>query len=191
MYLAMKAYYTCAIFDGPFSLHSTTLTSEYSTFVNLREAGQKINYVSVQGESILSMLISHMYKSNDPKKFDSYIRTLILLIFNGCNFNTPIDKDQNTALMIFLLVNDYESFSHICKQCNHMDMAQQNKNGESITSLYMKNKNNKFSRYLINKSPTFDIDYTDPTNGNNILMISTITKPYLITEILDEKPDLT
>jgi len=190
MYLAMKAYYTYAIFNGHFSLHSTTLTNEYSTFVNLREAGLKINYVNVKGESILSMLLSHMYESNDPNKFDSYIRTLISLIFNGCNFNTPIDKDQNTALMVFLLVNDYESFNYICKQCNHMNMTQQNKNGESITSLYMKNRNNKFSRDLINKSPTFDIDYTDPTNGNNILMFSVITKPYLITEILDKKPDL-
>jgi len=190
MYLAMKAYYTTAIFNGPFSLHSMTLTSEYSTFVNLREAGQNINYVNEQGESILSMLLSHMYESTDPKKFDSYIRTMISLIFNGCNFNTPIDKDQNTALMIFLLANDYESFNYICKQCNHMDMTQQNKNGESITSLYMKNKNNKFSRYLINKSSSFDIDYTDPINRNNILMFSVITKPYLITEILNKKPDL-
>ena len=91
--------------------------------------------------------------------------------------------------MIFLLANDYESFNFICGQCQTLDFSQKNKNGENVTSLYMKIKNSKFSRNVINLD-TFDMDFTDPTNGKNVLMLSVITKSYRITEILVKKSEL-
>jgi len=86
------------------------------------------------------------------------------------------------------MANDHHSFNYVCDKCDHVDYSLKNKNGESVTSLYMKSKNSKFLNIV--KSPKFDIDYTDPTNGNNVLMLSVMTRPYHITEILEKKPDL-
>jgi len=188
MYLAMNGYYASAEVKGSLSLYNTIMTEEYSTFIALSKAGYNINYVSDKKESALSLFLKHMYESIDPKKFDIYIRTLISMVFNGCKFNIPIDKDENTAMMIFLLVNDYESFNFVRNHCVCIDLSQKNKNGENITSLYMKNKNELFSNILI--LPTIDMDYNDPTNGNNILMLAVITRPYLIAELLSKKPEL-
>jgi len=189
MYLAMNGYYADAICKGTFGLYNTIMTGDYSTFVTLRAAGFNINYINEMRESALSLLLKHMYKSVDTKKFDNYVRTLISMIFNGCKFNTPLDKDDNTALMIFLLINDYESFNFVTRYCNHIDFSKKNKNGESITSLYMKNKNELFFRSIL-KLSTADIDYTDPTNGNNLLMLAVITRPYHIADLLNKKPEL-
>ncbi|ORX82172.1 ankyrin [Anaeromyces robustus] len=179
MYLAM---------NGSYSLYSSMTNRMYYTFEDLRIAHFDFNYINNQGESVLSVLLKYMYKSINPKKFDSYIHTLISLMLTDCDFNIPIDEDKNNALMVLLLVNDYESFNFIIKHRKNLDLKKQNKNGESVTSLVMKSKNTKLTRSIIDY-PTFDIDYTDPTNGNNILMFAVITKPYLIPEILNKKPD--
>jgi len=189
MYLAMNGYYANAECKGTFRLYNTIMTEGYSTFLPLREAGFNINYISEIRESALSLLIKHMYESVDTKKFEIYVRTLIAMIFNGCKFNTPLDKDDNTAMMIFLLVNDYESFNFVNRYCNHINFSKKNKHGESITSLYMKTKNGLFFRQILQLS-TVDLDYVDPTNGNNLLMLAVITRPYHIVDLLNKKPDL-
>jgi len=57
----------------------------------------------------------------------------------------------------------------------------------------LKNNNSKLRKVgnIVNSDVAkFDIDYVDPTNGNNVLMLSAMTKPHLITYIIDKKPDL-
>jgi len=190
MYLAMNGYYSTLIQNvkGCNGLFRTTMTDKNSTFVNLKNFGFEMNNYNELNESVLSLALFHMYESSDPDKFDSYVRTIISLVYVGCNFNISVDQDNNTAIMIFLLANDYESFNYVCGKCHHVNFSHKNKNGESVTSLYLKNKNNKFINIV--KLSTFDINYTDPVNGNNILMLSAMTRPDLITDIIKRNPDL-
>ncbi|ORX82168.1 ankyrin [Anaeromyces robustus] len=197
MYLAINGYYSDEVIQGHLALYKTLSNKEYSTFQKLLKAGCNFNYINEKGESTLSLLLKYMYKSTNPKIFDSYIRTLISLIFTDCDFNIPIDEDKNTALMVFLLANDMESFNFVLKHYSDyenlmnrkvLDLNKKNKNGESVTSLFMKSKNNNFSCDIIDY-PTFNIDYTDINNRNNILMFSAVSKPTLIPKILNKKSE--
>jgi len=123
------------------------------------------------------------------KKFNSYICTLLSLMFVDCDFNIPIDEDKNTALMIFILANDWDTFDFLMKHRKDLDLTKENKNGESATSLFMKNKKTNLYYYPIDYR-TFNLDYDDPTNGNNILMFSVMTRPDFIPNILSKRPDL-
>ena len=192
MHLAMKGCYSFLSHNTKdnFGVFRSTMTEGLSTFVNLKKVGYKINFVNEQKESALSMALDHMYESTDLDKFETYVRTIISLIFVGCDFNTRIDQDGNTPLMAFLLLNDYASFNHISEKCGHVNFSIRNKNGESLTSLYLKNKTNRLRKIDNWNLAKFDIDYVDPTNRNNVLMLSAITKPSLINEIIEKKPDL-
>jgi len=190
MYLAMNGYYTDAKVSGTTaSLFATIKSEKYSTFQNLQKAGCNFNYINSKGESVLSLLLKHMYESNNPKKFNSYICTLLSLMFVDCDFNIPIDEDKNTALMIFILANDWDTFDFLMKHRKDLDLTKENKNGESATSLFMKNKKTNLYYYPIDYR-TFNLDYDDPTNGNNILMFSVMTRPDFIPNILSKRPDL-
>jgi len=47
------------------------------------------------------MALDHIYESTDTKLIDFYVRTIISLVFVGCNFNIWVDQDNNAAIMIF------------------------------------------------------------------------------------------
>ncbi|ORX82169.1 ankyrin [Anaeromyces robustus] len=189
MYIAMNGNYSdVSVGGGTEALYSSITDRTYSTVQNLKNSKYNFNFINNQGESFLSMLIKHMYETTTAKKFDGFVRTIISLVLTECDFNIPIDDDENNTLMVQLLAKDYESFNFLIKHRKDLDLKKQNKNGECVTSLIMKNKDDKIPRSIINH-PTFDLDYTDPTNGNNILMFSVITKPYLIPEILNKKPE--
>jgi len=191
MYLAMRGKYAFADVKGTGeALHASTM-GKYSLFQALQNAKCNLNYVNERGESVLSLLLKYMYgpegTSYGQKKFDSYIRTLISLVFSKCDFNIPVDEDGNTPAMIFLLVNDRNTFEFVMKH-REIDLTKKNKYGENVTSIYMKCKFNDLYHNVLN-SPTFDYNYIDPINGNNILMISAITEPSYISKILVKKPE--
>jgi len=68
IHLAMNGYYADSIIKGPLSLYYITLTENYSTFLNIKKAGHKMNFINKQGESILSLVLTNMYKTTNPKK---------------------------------------------------------------------------------------------------------------------------
>jgi len=146
------------------------------------------NYMNIKGETVLSLLLNQMYGPEADKCFKMYIRTLIALISTkAVNFNMPIDEDENTPLMIMLLVNDFSTFNFVIKFAKDVDLSVKNKYGESVTSLFIKNRKGALVRNVINHS-TFDYAYVDPIYKNNVLMLTAITQPLYVADVLKSRP---
>ena len=54
------------------------------------------------------------------------------MVYAGCNFNACVDEDDNTGLMVFLLVNDPANFNYVSKKID-VDYSKKSKYGESMT----------------------------------------------------------
>jgi len=190
MILAMNGCYTDVPASGNNSIYYSTLTDDFSFFQMLNKTRCNLNFINEKGESILSLLIKNMYQTNDNKKFENYVRCLISLTYTNCDFNIPLDDDGNTLIMIIILSNDWETFQFVLRHYKKgtIDFTKKNKNGENATSLFLKSKPSKMFTYVIS-IPSFDFDFRDSTNGNNVLMFSVIEKPYFIRKILEKKPE--
>jgi len=147
------------------------------------------NFVNEKGESVLSLLLKQMYEPEGKITFGTLIRTIISLVFTDCDFSMPLDEDENNALMLFLIAGDYDTFNFVLRFSKTVDLAKKNKYGENASSLFIKNRKVDLCNYII-KHPTFDINYTDPLNNNTILMLSCITQPLYLLEILNKNPEL-
>jgi len=190
MYLAMQGESTDYNIQQTRALYKT-IRGRYSFFDTLKAAGCNFNYINNNGESVLSLLLKFMYKpeNSNKKKLTKYIHLLISLLITDCDFNIPIDEDGNTAVMVFLLVNDLETLDIVMKFRKDLDFSKKNKYGENATSIFMKNKSNHLYPKIL-EHPTFDLDYIDPLYRNTLLMISAIDQPYNIPRVLTRNPKL-
>jgi len=163
-----------------------TEKGRYNEIILLRKRRCDFNFKNRNNECVLSILINKMYlTSNDL--FSEYIRIIVALVFSDCNFNIPIDEEGNTAFMIFMAVQDWYSVYFIAKgQGNRIDLSVKNNFGENATSLFIKNGsyNNSIYEAFINNR-TFDFEYVDSNNNNNLLMLSAMKEPKLVNTIIE------
>jgi len=172
-------------------------------YMNYTEKNLAFNYVNEHGESVLSFLIKKMYSIDAHPKFDKdYVDIITSLIKADVDFNTVVDEDGNTALMVFLIAGDYETFYYVTKYSHQLDFTKKNKYGENVTSLILKRnilnkyinnseyKEFKFSNNLYTESKDiplfcgFDYKYVDPITKNTALILATIRSPSLIKHII-------
>jgi len=132
-----------------------------------------LNYKNENNECALSILIDQfkdIYANDRFICMEDYVYTMIILIINYCDFNVPIDKEGNTAIMFFIMVGDYFASTLLLEKCKNLDLSIKNKHGISASYLlfwiYPKEKN--FRQKLFSHD-TFDIDYVDNDNNNLIM----------------------
>ncbi|KAG4093659.1 ankyrin [Neocallimastix lanati (nom. inval.)] len=161
-------------------------------YVRLLQKGNEFNYVNNNGESILSILIKRMYRKDNhvinKYSYSQMAKIIVCLIKAEANFNVVVDKDGNTALMAFLIANDYATFNLVTHYAKNLDFSFKNLNGENATSLFLKSNETFSSERLVLEQPTFDYDYIDPINKNNALILSTINHPSMINDIIKINP---
>lgn len=146
------------------------------------------NFINRKLESVLSIVIKNLYGegSKDAKVLPiSYLRVLATLAESNCDFNIPIDDDENTAIMTFIIVNDYITFDYVLNNAKNIDLSKKNVNGENATSLYVKSKNNNNSCKSITNNNTFDYGYIDGNNNNTLLMLAAMNQPLLVRKIIE------
>ncbi|OUM63991.1 hypothetical protein PIROE2DRAFT_60957 [Piromyces sp. E2] len=151
------------------------------------------DYINKKNESILSIVIKNIYtiKSvNEPHTFCKYSGIIVMLNNLGCNLNLPIDDDENTALMVFMIKPDYPALNYMLKRGQNLDLSLKNKYGENASSLFFKCINDSsLYPYLIN-NPTFDFDYIDRNNKNSMLMLGSLIQPQLVNSVLENNINL-
>jgi len=153
------------------------------------------DYVNEKNESVLSIIIQKLYEPNQSKSYDTtqtelisnYLKILMALVNFNCDFNIPVDEDGNTALMVFMIVNDFYSFYYVINNSENYDLSVRNKYGENASSLSVKIENyHHYYKYMINH-PTFDYKYIDPQTNNSMLMLCTLSQATFIKDILTKK----
>ena len=159
----------------------------YLEFSALSKRNCDYNFINTRLESVLSIIIKNLYgeaskDTNIPPI--SYLRILAVLAELNCNFNIPIDDDENTAIMIFIIVNDYITLEYVLSNAKNIDLSKKNRNGENATSLYVKSKNNNNCK-IITDNNTFDYNYIDGNNNNTLLMLAAINQPTLVRKIIE------
>jgi len=153
---------------------------------NLKKRNCNYNYKNKKNESVLSLVLKNMYSTiGQSTLYLPYIKILTSYIHFGHNFDIPIDEDENTPIMLLIIVNDIHTLNYVLNYSNNYNLSLKNKYGESACSLALKYKLPKGILTQMIKHPTFDINYKDLHNGNNILMLSSMTEPMMINNILE------
>jgi ankyrin repeat protein len=150
------------------------------------------DYINMKGESALSVLIGKMYnysKETERAQYSDYVRVMSTFVNYQCDFNYSVDSDENTAFMVFLIVNDVTTAKFCAKYLNKLDLSVKNKYGENATSLCYKLGHYKLIPLLKN-NPTFNYSYRDPITQNNLLMISIVNNYLGIKELLENDPSI-
>ncbi|KAL6595792.1 ankyrin [Neocallimastix californiae] len=165
--------------------------------LEIRELSQKkfcnFNYKNKNNESVLSVVLKNMYKPENVKdsfRVCCYGNIINTLIYIGCDFNTQIDEDGNTPLMVLMYVQDTITLEYIIKYGKNLDLSIKNKYGENASSLFFKCINKDTIYNILIKNPTFDLEYHDPNNNNTMLMIGSIIQPSLIDVVLENNINL-
>ena len=157
-------------------------------FNELEYLGDKkcnFNIIYENSEKILSTLIQQMYRKNQPlEAYTTFAKKIIYLTRTHIDFNVVVDENRNTALMVFLLARDYDTFNFICRHVRNLDLATKNRYGENVTSLYLKFDITPDPETAIINQGTFDFYYKDPQNRNTTLMLSIINKPMNVSDII-------
>ncbi|ORX63745.1 ankyrin [Anaeromyces robustus] len=171
--------------------------AEKGRFLELRALAKRncnFNFINVNLESVLSLLIKKMYgldenpyNINDDdsikKMYYNYFRTLTTLIDLNCDFNIPVDDEENTAIMVFIIVKDFTTLEYVLRKSKNINLSKMNKNGENASSLYIK-CNNQYICPLLTENPTFDYHYIDRNNNNTILMLTSMNRPSLVYKVI-------
>jgi len=152
----------------------------------LRKRHCDINYMNAKLESPLSILIKNLYSiesSTNEDLYKRYLNTIAALLDLGCDFNVPVDEDENTAIMVFIIVKDFKTLEYVLKLFSNADLTKKNKGGENATSLYAKSSAKGKCKSIVDV-PTFDYNYVDGNNNNTLLMLACINQPTLVNRIV-------
>jgi len=151
------------------------------------------DYINKKNESILSLVIKNMYSiknSSDPNTFCKYSGIITMLNNFGCNLNIPIDDDENTALMVFMIKPDYHALNYMLKGGNNVDLSIKNRYGENASSLFFKCVNDSsLYPYIINNR-TFDFEYIDNNNKISMVMLGALIQSQLLNSVLEYNVNL-
>jgi len=164
MYLAMKGKYSTVDIVGGTAAIYENIKGRRSLFQTLQSLNCNFNYVNDRGESVLSLLLKQMYipKFIREEMFDKYISTLVSLLFTNCDFNMPVDEDGNTASMVFLLVNDMDTYNFVLKYRDDIDLTKKNKYDENAIIYFQKYKEGKLNSNIIGKNTNYaDVNLTE------------------------------
>jgi len=142
----------------------------YSEIKLLSLMNCNINYVNKYNESALSLLISNLYSYENVKHCSQYFKTIVELVELGCDFNIPIDEEGNTAIMIFIMIQDYSSLFYVLKYCKDLNLSIKNKYGEDACSLFFKYPNHCQHEIYI-EYPNNHYIKIDDTDDDNIKML--------------------
>jgi len=115
------------------------------------------DYVNDKNESVLSLVLKKMYNHVEkcsPELYSEYLRIIVTLVHFNCNFNLPVDEDGNTAIMVFMLAQDYLTLQYVLKKINSVDFTVKNKYGESASSLSKKCNSGQDIFKMISENPT-------------------------------------
>jgi len=98
-----------------------------------------------------------------------------ILSFPGFDINIPIDENGNTAIMIFIMMNDYVMIDFTLSYCKDINLSIKNKYGinASVLTMNLREEDNLIKTLMQHK--TFDTHYVDEHN-NNILIYSALFK---------------
>jgi len=158
-------------------------------YVYILGKGKAFNDVNEWGESVLSIFAQKMYRKdsqiNGVGNYSSMANILISLVKSETDFNIVVDKDGNTALMVFLIAHDFNTFNFVTLYSKNLDFSKKNMYGENATSLFLKIKGTSiYGKSIIQTQSTFDYDYIDPINKNTALILAIINNPSIIEDIL-------
>jgi len=171
--------------DGKTPAMYLTEQGRAAEIMSLNRRNCNFDFINSKKESVLTILIRKLYLTKDGY-FANYIHVLIVLLYCGCNFNAPVDAVGNTAFMVMMIVNDSYTIYYICKNCKSIDLSVKNHYGENATSLLMKYKNFNSSIIDVFKNhPTFDVNYFDNKNNNNLFHLCAMVQPDLIKQIIE------
>ena len=181
----------CVDNDGRSAAMYLAEKGRYTELKALKKKNCDINYMNVKMETPLSLLIKNLYSNESSNKKDLYLRyinTLTTLLDLGCDFNLPVDEDENTAIMVFIIVKDFKTLEYVLKHTSNADIAKKNRGGENATSLFIKSSSHDKCKFIVDES-TFDFTYVDGNNYNTLLMLACINKPTLVSRIVKRNSD--
>ena len=175
------------------------LFSKILNQIKKKDIKYNINYRSkLNNESILSIFIKKYYEMYCNESFKEKSKEGIYLIncigrvyaailsFPGFDINIPIDENGNTAIMVFIMMNDLVMVDFTLSYYKDIDLGIKNKYGinGSVLTMSIKEDYNMIRELMRHK--TFDIHYTDEHN-NNILMYSVFFRnEFTFSEIANE-----
>jgi len=141
-----------------------------------RDIGDIINYRNRYNETALSLLIKNLYKPEHVSHCSDYYQTLIELVELGCNFNVPVDEDGNTAIMVFIMVQDFNSLNYVLKYGNDLDLSIQNYFGDDACSLYFNIPINYQCKFVIEYSDKQCITVNNDDDSIRMLILSSLSQ---------------
>jgi len=154
----------------------------YDELEFLKKWKTNFEFKNSKNEFALSLLIRQYNKYSQEKntiKLRNYIKVIKVLIDKGCNFNSVIDEEGNTAFMFFLWIQDWHTIVYLLLHHKDLDFTIKNKNGVNASMLCATLKKNEITStckikvsniirlYLSRKE--FDLDVKD-SQGNNLLI---------------------
>jgi len=154
----------------------------------LEKEEYNVNYMNKNGETLVSAVLKEL--NNEDSKVNSKLLLNVLTVLSNfdCDFNVPVDEDENTAFMSLMLIPNSESciYNILTKKEGNfkVDASKKNKYGENVSSLIIKLKDTKLHDYMVAHSNTFDYQYRDPVTGNTLLHLCAIYLPNFITKCL-------
>eukprot|EP00833_Pecoramyces_ruminatium_P008381 jgi/Orpsp1_1/1182413/evm.model.c7180000081176.1 len=164
-------------------------------------------YMNRNNESAMSILFKkyyEYYQKNEPKSEIPYLKVIKTLIQKEVDFNTSIDKQGNTPLMFFIMIEDWISLGYLFnKQNDSLNLSHQNCYGESAITLCLRLTKKKYEKViksneisfcfphskLINyfiENKTYNINYIDK-KGNNLLMYTIYYDSFEVFFLLIDK----
>jgi len=182
--------------------------NELKTFIKKNKID--LNYVNKFGQSLVSVFVQKFYRqyigdigeTSFSSKYNyvntkNYGLTMLNLISLGCNFNVPVDKDGNTAIMVFLMMKDYITTKYLLDKCK-IDLSIKNKYGMNASYLslfideevfnsleYNKTRNASIISYkalkkAIKDNSTFDNEHINLDENISIYPAIKYNNPYPI-----------
>jgi len=168
-------------------------TSDYVYF--------NINYRNIlNNESIISIFIKKYYEMCCKKNYREVVskkRDLIttmgmmfalIISYPGFDINMPIDDDDNTPIMFFLMIEDIVAVNFILSYCENVDLGIKNKKGINASILTLKIKNENVIMQQLIKHKTFDSQFIDQYNNNILVYSILMDNAVAFTEIINEHP---
>jgi len=162
----------------------------FKVFSSLNKRNCNYGYMDSHGQSVLSILIDKLYsKNNLSAPYEHYVKCLSILVNRQSDFNIPVDKEGNTAVMISEMLDDNITIAYCAQTLEKLDLSVKNKYGENITSLAVKFDRIKILK-LLRSNPTFDYYYRDSINQNTLLILSAINNFTLTKELVENDPSI-
>eukprot|EP00833_Pecoramyces_ruminatium_P009208 jgi/Orpsp1_1/1183240/evm.model.c7180000084385.1 len=91
----------------------------YSDFFNYKTLNWNYDFINMENQSVMSILIDKLYITKDTidsEYYKKYVNIMNDFINQQFDFNIPVDSDENTAFMVMIIVNDMTTAKFCAKQ---------------------------------------------------------------------------